>query len=152
MGDTTSEEYRRMRDERRELVQLAVEECVKDTGQVPTPVWVADQIGSNRKTVERDWDALARQGVVPSRVRAMPCREPARNLGTEGGGALLTAEGMLRAVVSEITKATPEYLAMSREFWLAHLEIVSRLTEEAIALAMGTTVDDFIGQIRKEER
>lgn len=152
MGDTRSEEFRRMQAERRELVQLAVEEAIKDNGQVPTASWVASQIGVERKAVQSDWDALARLGAIPSRVRAMPRRKPARNFGTEGGGSLLAAEGMMRAVVAEISSATPEYLAMSREFWITHLEEVSRLAEDAIAVAMGATVDDLIGQIRKEEQ
>ena len=33
--DTKSAEYRKMRDERRELVQLVVEEAVEKTGKLP---------------------------------------------------------------------------------------------------------------------
>lgn len=152
MGDTKSKEFQKAQAERRELVVMAVEEAIKETGLLPSGVKVAEMIGTSRQSVLRDWDILTRQGKLPSRNRAMPRREPGRNLGTEGGGTLLEAEGLLRAVLAEIGNATPEYLAMSREFWINHLEIVSRLTEEAIALAMGATVDDLIGQIRKEER
>lgn len=152
MGDTKSKEFLKAQAERRELVVMAVEEAIRETGLLPSGVKVAEMIGTSRQSVLRDWDILTKQGKLPSRMRAMPRREPGRNLGTEGGGSLLEAEGLLRAVLAEITNATPEYLAMSREFWINHLEIVSRLTEDAIALAMGATVDDLIGQIRKEER
>lgn len=152
MGDTKSKEFQQAQAERRELVQLAVEEVLKETGLLPSGLRVAEMIGTSRQSVLRDWDILTRQGKLPSRNRAMPRREPGRNLGTEGGGTLLEAEGLLRAVLAEIGEATPEYLDMSREFWVTHLEVVSRVAEEAIALAMGATVDDLIGQIRKEER
>lgn len=152
MGDTKSKEFLKAQSERRELVVMAVEEAIKETGLLPSGVKVAEMIGTSRQSVLRDWDILTRQGKLPSRNRAMPRREPGRNLGTEGGGTLLEAEALLRSVLAEIGTATPEYLNMSREFWVTHLEIVSRLAEEAIAKAMGATVDDLIGQIRKEER
>lgn len=152
MGDTKSKEFQKAQAERRELVLMAVEEVIKETGLLPSGLKVAETIGTSRQSVLRDWDVLAEQGKLPSRKRAMSRREPGRSLGTEGGGSLLQAEGLLRAVLGEIGNSTPEYLAMSREFWITHLETVSRLTEQAIALAMGATVDDLIGQIRKEER
>ena len=152
MGDSKSREFRKAQAERREMVQLAVEEEIKETGLLPSGEKVAGLVGTSRSSVQRDWDILARQGKLPFRRRAMTRREPGQNFGTEGGGMLLEAESLLRAVLAEIGTATPEYLAMSRKFWVNHLEIVSRLTEEAIALAMGATVDDLLGQIRKEER
>lgn len=152
MTDTKSAEYRKMRDERRELVQLAIEEAVGKTGQVPSAEYICRELRVNHNTVYRDWDYLHSRGLVPARPGQLPRRNPGRNLGGEGGGSLLETESLMRQVVAELGKATPEYLDMSREFWINHLEIVSRLTEEAIALAMGATVDDLIGQIRKEER
>lgn len=152
MTDTKSAEYRKMRDERRELVQLAIEEAVGKTGQVPSAEYICRELRVNHNTVYRDWDYLHSRGLVPARPGPLPRRNPGRNLGTEGGGTLLEAEGLLRAVLAEITGASPEYLGMSREFWITHLEVVSRLAEDAIALAMGATVDNLIGQIRKEER
>ena len=152
--DTHSAQYRKMRDERRELVQLVVEETVEKTGQVPSAATVAQELGfGDSKAVRKDWDWLHEQGKLPQRPwKRLPVRVAGKNLGAEGGGSLLQAEGLLQAVIAELGKATPEYRAMTREFHVTHLDSIVRLAEEALSLAMGTTVDDLIGQIRKEER
>lgn len=155
MGDVKSKEFKKAQADRRDLVQLAVEELTEKAGGPPSVKAVERELGFYHKTIARDWDYLHSQGRLPQRpgkLYDLRVRTPGKNLGSEGGGTLLEAEGLLRAVLAEIGNATPEYLAMSREFWINHLEVVSRLAEEAIALAMGTTVDDLIGQIRKEER
>ena len=151
MGDSKSKEFRKAQAERRELVQLAVEEEIRETGLLPTGEKVAELVGTSRSSVLRDWDILARQGRLPSRRRAMSRREPGQNFGT-GSGLLLEAEGLLRMVLTEIGSATPEYLKMTREFYMTHLGTIDRLTEEAVTAVMGTAVDDLIGQIRKEEQ
>jgi len=152
--DTKSAEYRKMRDERRELVQLVVEEAVEKTGKLPSANDVARELGfGDAKAVRKDWDFLHEQGKLPQRPwKPLPARLAGKNFGTEGGGSLLAVEGLLQAVVAEIAKATPEYRTMAQKFWVTHLDSIARLTEEALGLAMGTTVDDLIGQIRKEER
>jgi len=154
MPDTHSAQYRKMRDERRELVQLAIEEAIERTGKPPTANSVARDLRYGERSVREDWDYLHAEGKLPARPRpGLPVREAGRNFGTEGGGLLLEAEGLMQAVVAEIGKATPEYLAMTQDFHVAHLDSIVRLAEEALRLAMGTTVDDLIGQItRKEER
>lgn len=154
MPDTHSAQYRKMRDERRELVQLVVEEAIEKNGQVPTANAVARELGfTDAKAIRLDWDWLHEQGKLPQRPwKPLPARIAGKNLGTEGGGSLLEAEGLLRAFIIEISRATPGYRAMAQEFHVTHLDSIIRLTEEALGLAMGTTVDDFIGQIRKEER
>jgi len=142
-----------MRDERRELVELAVEEALKKTGRIPTASMVAYELGfRDSKAVRRDWDWLHQQGKLPQRPgRSLPVRAAGKNFGTEGGGSLLEAEGLLQAVIAELGEATPEYRTMTQEFHVTHLDSIARLAEEALGLAMGTTVDDLIGQIRKEE-
>lgn len=155
MPDTKSEEYRKMRDERRELVQLVVEEAVEKTGQLPTAADVARELGfGDSKAVRLDWDWLHAQGKLPQRPwKPLPARLAGKNFGTEGGGSLLEAEGLLRTAIAEIANATPQYRAMAQKFWVTHLDNIARLTEEALGLALGATVDDLIGQItRKEER
>lgn len=152
MGDVKSREFLKIQAERRDLVQLAVEELTEKNGKPPSTKAVGKELDMHHKTIARDWDYLYSQGRLPERPGQLSARVPGNSLGTEGGGSLLQAEGLLRATFTEIGKATPEYLDMSREFWVTHLEVVSRLAEEAIALAMGATVDDLIGQIRKEEQ
>ena len=155
MGDVKSKEFLKAQAERRELVQLAVEELTEKTGKPPTCKDIERELGLYHKTIARDWDYLHGQGRLPERpgkLYDLRIRTPRQSLGTEGGGSLLQAEGLLREVLAEIAKASPEYLDMSREFWITRLEECSRIIEDAIARAVGTTVDDFIGQIRKEER
>ena len=155
MGDTKSKEFRKAQGERRELTQLAIEELVARNGQIPSSADVGRELGlpGDSHTIRRDWDYLHEKGLVPERPnKRLVRRVPGRNFGENGGASLLQAEALLRAVLGEISNATPEYLDMSRDFFITRLEECSRIIEDAIARAVGTTVDDFIGQIRKEER
>ena len=143
-----------MRDERRELVQLAVEELIKRDGQLPSSADVASEIGLSRDahTVRRDWDWLHEQGKLPERPNQKLPRRGGRNFGSEGGTLFLEAEVLLRRVIAEIANSSPEYRVKAQEFWVTHLNAVTALAEEAMTAAMGTTVDDLIDRINEKGR
>ncbi len=154
MGDTKSMQARKERAERRELVKLAVEELMEQTGKVPSCRAVASLVGKDPDSnlIRRDWDALHGEGVLPRRPGPLPKRTPGMSITPQGGGSLIAAEALLRSVITEIGQADPEYRAMTQKFTIEHLDNISRLAEEAMTAAMGTTVDDLIDHLRKEER
>lgn len=150
--DNRSEGYLKIRDERRELIVLAVEELIGRTGQLPSASDVNRELGfpPARYSTCNDWDFLHKQGRLPERPnKRLPRRVPGKSFGEQGGALFLEAEKLLRQIGEEIASATPEYRAMAQEFWVTHLDKIIDLAEGNVRQAMGSTVDDFIGQIEK---
>lgn len=103
---------------------------------------------SDDRTIRKDWDEAAAKGEVPPRPGAEPkiALSPKQLERREGGRLLLDIEARLRGVIHEIGNASPKYQANARDFWLRHLAIIAKLTDEATGMVTGGMLDGVLEQ------
>jgi hypothetical protein len=138
----------------KDQLEALIGKHIEATGKIPSCRGLARLLGrSDDRTLRHYWDELHAEGRAPERpgFKGKRTLTPEELENREGGRLLLDIETRLRGVMYEIGKANPEYKENARNFWISHLENISRLTEEAMEMATGEMLDDLLLQITENE-